>query len=353
MYKKIFSCLIAIIFMVGTLSTTGFAATNVKFKDVSKTHSNKKAIEYVVSKKIMTGYKGSKFKPSSYVTREDAAKAIVKALKLSTKNRPNPKFTDLKKSSKAYPYAATLVDEKIWKKSKKFNPKGKITKIEMATMLTKAFKLKSVKNLSYSDVSKKNKAYKEVQAFVTTGVGKRKSSTKFGASDLVKRGAFSQYIYNGILYKKGKLKSPYKKEPVKKPEPKPEPKPLTFSEQVVNLVNVERKKIGVEPLKIDKRLEKTATLKSEDMRNLQYLSHTSPTYGSPFDMMRNYGISYYYAGENIAAGQVTPEDVMNSWMNSSGHKANMLNSRFTHIGVGYANGGPYRHYWTQQFIQVR
>ncbi|MGE7771859.1 CAP domain-containing protein [Viridibacillus arvi] len=351
MYKKIFSCLIAIIFMVGTLSTTGFAATNVKFKDVSKTHSNKKAIEYVVSKKIMTGYKGSKFKPSSYVTREDAAKAIVKALKLSTKNRPNPKFTDLKKSSKAYPYAATLVDEKIWKKSKKFNPKGKITKIEMATMLTKAFKLKSVKNLSYSDVSKKNKAYKDVQAFVTTGVGKRKSSTKFGANDLVKRGAFSQYIYNGILYKKGKLKSPYKKEPVKKPEPKPEP--VTFSEQVVNLVNVERKKVGVEPLKIDKRLEKTATLKSEDMRNLQYLSHTSPTYGSPFDMMHNYGISYYYAGENIAAGQISPKDVMNSWMNSPGHKANMLNSRFTHIGVGYANGGPYKHYWTQQFIQVR
>ncbi|ETT82672.1 CAP domain-containing protein [Viridibacillus sp. FSL R5-0477] len=348
MYKKIFSCLIAILLMVGTLSTTGFAATSVKFKDVSKTHSNKKAIEYVVSKKIMTGYKGSKFKPSSYVTREDAAKAIVKALKLSTKNRPNPKFTDLKKSSKAYPYAATLVDEKIWKKSKKFNPKGKITKIEMATMLTKAYKLKSVKNLSYSDVSKKNKAYKDVQAFVTTGVGKRKTSTKFGASDLVKRGAFAQYIYNGNLYKKGKLKSPFKKEPVKKPETKP----LTFSEQVVNLMNVERKKVGVEPLKIDKRLEKTATLKSEDMRDLQYFSHTSPTYGSPFDMMRKYGISYYYAGENIAAGKSTPEAVMNSWMNSPGHKANMLNSRFTHIGVGYANGGPYRHYWTQQFIAV-
>lgn len=108
----------------------------------------------------------------------------------------------------------------------------------------------------------------------------------------------------------------------------------------------------MEPLKIDKRLEKTATLKSEDMRDLQYFSHTSPTYGSPFDMMRKYGISYYYAGENIAAGKSTPEAVMNSWMNSPGHKANMLNSRFTHIGVGYANGGPYRHYWTQQFIAV-
>ena len=83
------------------------------------------------------------------------------------------------------------------------------------------------------------------------------------------------------------------------------------------------------------------------MRSLGYFSHTSPTYGSPFDMMKNYGIHYRAAGENIAQGQTSAQQVMNAWMNSSGHRANILNSSYTHIGVGYISDG---HYWTQMFI---
>ena len=83
------------------------------------------------------------------------------------------------------------------------------------------------------------------------------------------------------------------------------------------------------------------------MRVNKYFDHTSPTYGSPFDMLKKFGISYKSAGENIAQGYSTPEAVVNGWMNSSGHRANILNASFTHMGVGYdANG----HYWTQMFI---
>jgi len=87
-----------------------------------------------------------------------------------------------------------------------------------------------------------------------------------------------------------------------------------------------------------------------DMRDKNYFSHQSPTYGSPFSMMKNFGISYRTAGENIAAGQQTPQEVVTAWMNSPGHRANILNKSFTHIGVGYAKGGSYGHYWTQMFI---
>ena len=83
------------------------------------------------------------------------------------------------------------------------------------------------------------------------------------------------------------------------------------------------------------------------MKNLGYFSHTSPTYGSPFDMMKNFGISYRSAGENIAKGYATPEAVVKGWMNSPGHRANILNKSFTHIGVGYVENGSY---WTQMFI---
>lgn len=117
--------------------------------------------------------------------------------------------------------------------------------------------------------------------------------------------------------------------------------------EVVELTNVERQKHGLAPLQIDEALSKVARVKSEDMAKQNYFSHNSPTYGSPFDMMKQFGISYRTAGENIAMGQRSPQEVVNAWMNSEGHRANILNSNFTHIGVGHASNG---NYWTQQFI---
>ncbi|AEY65448.1 CAP domain-containing protein [Clostridium sp. BNL1100] len=123
-----------------------------------------------------------------------------------------------------------------------------------------------------------------------------------------------------------------------------------FQKRVVELVNAERAKNGLKPLTMNAQVNKTATLKSQDMAKLGYFDHNSPTYGSPFDMMKKYGISYRTAGENIAMGQTTPEQVMKGWMNSPGHRANILKSSFTQIGVGVAKNSSGRLYWTQQFI---
>ncbi|HYK71622.1 MAG TPA: CAP domain-containing protein [Pseudoneobacillus sp.] len=120
-----------------------------------------------------------------------------------------------------------------------------------------------------------------------------------------------------------------------------------YEQKVVDLTNQERTKIGAPALKVDVALSKMARDKSQDMATNNYFSHTSPTYGSPFDMMKQYGITYRYAGENIAMGQKTPEEVVQAWMNSEGHRKNMLNPNFTHIGVGYVSQG---NYWTQEFI---
>lgn len=120
-----------------------------------------------------------------------------------------------------------------------------------------------------------------------------------------------------------------------------------FEKEVVELTNVEREKQGLAPLKLDTELSAVAKDKSLDMQNNGYFSHTSPTYGSPFDMMKSYGIDYRTAGENIAMGQTSPEQVVNGWMNSEGHRENIMNPNFTHIGVGHAEGG---NYWTQMFI---
>ena len=119
-----------------------------------------------------------------------------------------------------------------------------------------------------------------------------------------------------------------------------------FESEVVHLVNKVRSENGLQALKQDWQLARVARYKSQDMRNLGYFSHTSPTYGSPFEMMKSFGISYRTAGENIAKGYATPHAVVNAWMNSPGHRANILNSAYTHIGVGYVKDG---NYWTQMF----
>lgn len=124
-----------------------------------------------------------------------------------------------------------------------------------------------------------------------------------------------------------------------------------FEQEVIRLVNVERAKYGLKPLTENWELSRVARYKSSDMATSKYFSHTSPNYGSPFTMMKNFGIRFSSAGENIAYGQRSAAEVMNGWMNSSGHRQNILNANFTQIGVGYAvnaNGTPY---WTQMFIR--
>ena len=112
-----------------------------------------------------------------------------------------------------------------------------------------------------------------------------------------------------------------------------------------DLVNQQRAAYGLEPLTIDANLCVKARIKSEDMKVNNYFSHTSPTYGSPFEMMQNLGITYRTAGENIAMGYSTAEAVVNAWMNSEGHRANILSSNYTSMGIGYVDG-----YWTQWFV---
>lgn len=121
--------------------------------------------------------------------------------------------------------------------------------------------------------------------------------------------------------------------------------------EVVRLVNVQRSWNGLAPLVINADLSRIARLKSQDMINKRYFSHYSPTYGSPFEMMHAFGIKFYSAGENIAMGQTTASSVMNSWMNSTGHRANILNVNFKEIGVGAARDSSGRLYWTQMFIR--
>ena len=125
---------------------------------------------------------------------------------------------------------------------------------------------------------------------------------------------------------------------------------LTSDEQeTLNLINQQRKQNGLSELKIDWELQRVARIKAQDMVDNNYFSHTSPIYGSPFDMIKNFGISYKTAGENIA-GNSNNQAAVTAWMNSQGHRDNILNSSFNYTGIGVINGSKYGKIYVQMFI---
>ncbi|MFZ5632641.1 MAG: CAP domain-containing protein [Bacillota bacterium] len=167
------------------------------------------------------------------------------------------------------------------------------------------------------------------------------------------------YIYNGAQ----KFKTPVKMQPVPKPQPQPAPQPqpnpappaappvqgLSADEQkMLDLVNAARAEAGLRPLQADMALVKLARLKAQDMIKNNYFSHTSPTYGSPFDMMKGAGVTYRYAGENLA-GAPAVDIAHTNLMKSPGHRANILKPNFTKSGIGVVNGGPYGKMFVQMF----
>lgn len=122
---------------------------------------------------------------------------------------------------------------------------------------------------------------------------------------------------------------------------------LSYAEQVVELVNVERAKAGLLPVELDTEIASAAWIRANEIKTL--FSHTRPDGRSFSSVLTDNGIRFYGAGENIAWGQRTPEQVMNAWMNSDGHRANILNSKYTKLGVGHFQDASGTNYWVQLF----
>ena len=119
--------------------------------------------------------------------------------------------------------------------------------------------------------------------------------------------------------------------------------------EVFDLINKQRTNNGLAALKNDSEVQRVARIKAQDMVDNNYFSHTSPTYGSPFDMLKSFKISYKTAGENIA-GKSSNSSAGTAWMNSSGHKANILNSNFNYTGIGVVSSPKYGKMYVQLFI---
>ncbi|WP_349409393.1 S-layer homology domain-containing protein [Pseudalkalibacillus sp. SCS-8] len=329
--KKILTGLLAIVIAMTGQST--FAAEGA-FEDLVTVPWAEEHIYYLTDRSIIRGYSDTEFGPNDKVTREQAAAMIVR------EHFPNEQYSkldyvDVSKNNYFYNDIAVATKHGILTgyPDNTFRPKDHLTRAEATKILANTYYPGTVETAPYfQDLSKAPWAEDKINTLALTGIIAGYQDGTFKPNSPVTRAEFAVLLARAI-HDPFKLKAHGDEEL-----------------QVIQLVNEERTKRGLKPLKADPLLGHVAGIKSMDMIYNRYFAHDSPKYGSPFTMMQDFGVEYYGAGENIAAGYFYPEDVMDAWMESPGHKANILSESYTHIAVGLANGGAYEYYWTQMFI---
>lgn len=315
------------------------------FTDLGKVKWAEDEIYYLSENNIISGYPNGKFGPDDKITREQAALMLVNALYDDEVATENPGFSDVNTSNFYYRAIAIAKEKGLIKGYTDGTFKGDnyITRAETASMIDNAYKVtRGNAKVSFSDVP--NDWYtNSVLDLASNKIINGYTDGTFKPDNHVTRAEFSVILAYAI-------EPSFRPDEVAGniPQPStPESGVSEFALKVVELTNAQRKLHGLAPLQLDAKLTSVAQVKSEDMQQVGYFDHNSPTYGSPFDMMETFGVTYTSAGENIAKGFRTPETVVDGWMNSPGHRANILNDSYTHIGIGFETEG---YHWTQMFI---
>lgn len=349
---------------VGLIASTMFATVGLStvsaavFPDVAKSSPHYVAVTDLSTQNIMRGYQDGRFGLWDQMTRQPAAQIMARTLKLKSPANADvilKDYKDISTRNPAHKEIAAVVQAGILKGSNGyFNPAAEITREQAATMLVRGMQLQKINRkkipCNLKGVSKAHQA--NVQILVDLRITTAVNDFKPGES--ISRGAFASMLHRSLEVLKTGAALPaagMNPAPSNKPTaPKPvnaEAQARTFEKRVITLTNKERTNRGLKALKSDSQLHKTALEKSRDMAKNDYFDHYSPKYGTPFELMRQYGITKYKAaGENIALGYATPEDVVSDWMKSKDHRVNILSKDYTNIGVGYEPEGGH---WTQHF----
>lgn len=338
---KLFTLLFSIVFSFTLVSTT--FAKSIDFKDLNLVPWAEDEINFLVERGIINGYSDTIFGPKDLITRAQATVLLVNALYPDeVAQNPNP-FPDVE-DGLYYTKAITIAAEKdiiSGYADGSFQPNKKITRGETSSLINRAFSVsKGERVVGFADTLGWSKEH--ILNLASNGIIAGYDDGTFRPNKEISRAEFAvivaRTIHPGFI-------------PPVEDNNSQDDEFTKFEKEVLRLTNIERVSHGLEPLISDQKLSEIARLKSQDMLDFNYFDHYSPNYGSPFDMMKSFGINYRSAAENIGAGYIDPESVVIGWMNSPGHRANILNPSHTHLGIGYAKGGEYRHYWTQMFMR--
>lgn len=322
------------------------------FKDVASNHWAHPSITKLSNLKIVNGYSDNTYKPEQQVTRAQAAKILAHAIKAPLNTKYKPAYQDVPATHWAYQEIAALTEKGIFSNTTKFNPNNYLTRAEMSKILTKGYRIIVDNNheVSFKDVSSREWSHPFITTLAEVQISRGYSPLYYKPAMEVTRAQMAVFLDRAIAFDQKRNSGVIKYDATNKTYTDSSVSVVSeTAKETARLVNLERAKAGLPTLTIDSQLSKIATTKADDMNKNDYFAHTSPTYGDPWDMAKHFGYTYRSFGENIAYGQKTPAEVVNAWMNSPGHKANILNKSYTNIGAGISKNSQGRIYWVHMF----
>ena len=313
------------------------------FKDVKKNHWAAESIKYLVDKGYMQAYKDGSFKPNSNTTRGEAAFVIAKMMGISMESTFELKAEDVPTTHPYYNEIRKLAELGIIQNNKNFNPNDPLKRAHISKMISLAFDIVvDHKNSStFKDYPKNYWAKSYIESLADVDVINGTTSTTFSPNKYVTRAHLAGLTVRGKEFSK-------KNDPLEVYISTVNMY-VKWTNEVVTLVNEERKKSGLSALKEDPELSQLAIIKARDMINRNYFEHNSPYYGQSWDMATLFDYDYTSFGENIARNFQSPKEVVNAWMASDKHRANILNKNYTNIGVGVKPNESRNYYWVQLF----
>ncbi|MCG7343964.1 S-layer homology domain-containing protein [Sporosarcina sp. ACRSL] len=335
-------------------------AQAASFTDVPKSHWAHDPIDVISDLGIINGYPDGTYKLNQPVTRAQAAKIVALATKTKPTHSFTPDFKDVTPAHGSYDHIRALTERGIFNNGEAFNPNASLTRGQMAKIITLAYNIIVDDNdeISFSDVKKINGYHSYITTIAELGITTTAQGGEFKPNDPVSRAHMAAFIHRAIEFdnkrKTGEIyydqaQRKYVEKVYSIPEPPPAQMDESLAVQTINLVNKERQQQNLATLKQDDELSAIAQIKAEDMAKNNYFAHNSPTYGTVGNMLDQFGYDWMGYGENIAKGYTTAETVVQGWMESPGHRANILQSHFTNIGTGYATDQNGTTYWVHMF----
>lgn len=300
---------------------------------------------------VITGYEDGTFRPNNSISRVQVAQVINRILQLPESSDYKPSFTDISSDHPAYKDIAVLTKAGIFNNGLYFNPNDTLTRAQLSKIivLMNKFQVEQEVKGPFTDVREDHWAKPYIAFLAKTGITTGKTKTTFAPNSAVTRIQALVLLDRSMEYKKNPSTNEVIYDPFEKEYKSIEQANVSFVAETIKLVNIERKKQGLNALVEDKTLSQIAFIKAEDMIVHNYFDHTSPLYGDPWDMAEGFGYFYKTFGENIAHGQKDAVEVVNAWMNSPGHRANILKPKYTTIGVGIGLNENNQYYYVHMF----
>ncbi|KAA0958799.1 S-layer homology domain-containing protein [Planococcus kocurii] len=342
MKKNIVSILIALLFLLPVSSVQAH-----HFPDLSKYHFAYYSIHNLSKAGILNGYSNGKFGPNDNVTRAQAALILAKTLKIDLNTRFKPTFTDVPTTHYAYKEIAALTEKGVFADATKFNPDNPLPRAQMAKIVVAGFDITVDANdeISFKDVPLTHWAHSYIVTMAEVNITRGVTTATFQPETLVTRAQLAAFIERSIQFSERVNAKTITYDKAKKAYSGV----TSVAYDTIAMVNEIRQAAGAGKLQEDSALTKIAQLKAEDMARNNYFAHSSPTYGLPWEMAIDLGYPTNQVGENLASGYITANETVDAWMESSGHKDNLLLKSYTVIGVGYTEDSDGFPYWVHMY----